>query len=71
MADDSFGHSTYLADMRAVLATIFNETLTGGAWNDWEEVNAAEVLVPAETRGGRMSRRTILPMQLGTRWVFE
>jgi hypothetical protein len=37
--DGDFGHSTYRADMRAVLAAIFNETLTGGAWNDWEEVN--------------------------------
>jgi hypothetical protein len=44
VADDSFGHSTYLADMRAVLATIFNETLTGGAWNDWEEVNELKYL---------------------------
>ena len=44
VADDSFGHSTYPADMRAVLATIFNETLTGGAWNDWEEVNELKYL---------------------------
>lgn len=44
VVDNSFGHSTYLADMRAVLATIFNETLTGGGWNDWEEVNELKYL---------------------------
>jgi hypothetical protein len=44
VADASFGHSTYRADMRAVLATIFNETLVGGAWNDWEEVNELKYL---------------------------
>jgi hypothetical protein len=42
--DDQFGHTTYRDDMRAVLATIFNETLTGGTWNDWEEVNELKYL---------------------------
>jgi hypothetical protein len=44
VADDDFGHSTYRADMRAVLATIFNGTLDGGGWNDWEEVNELKYL---------------------------
>lgn len=42
--DTSFGHSTYKADMRAVLATIFNATLPDGNWNDWEEVNGLKYL---------------------------
>jgi hypothetical protein len=42
--DDSFNHTTYLADVRAVLATIFNETRSTGGWNDWEEVNGLKYL---------------------------
>jgi hypothetical protein len=37
--NSSFGHSTYLSDMREVLASVFNATLTNGDWNDWVEVN--------------------------------
>lgn len=37
--DENFGHDTYLADFRAVLAVIFNSTLDEGDWNDWKEVN--------------------------------
>jgi predicted nucleotidyltransferase len=44
VADDAFGHTTYRADMRAVLAAIFNGTLTSGAWNDWREVNELKYL---------------------------
>ena len=42
--DDSFGHEQYLADMRSLLATIFNSTLSSGDWNDWEEVNGLKYL---------------------------
>jgi hypothetical protein len=44
VVDDAFGHSSYRADMRAVLAAIFNETLSAGAWNDWLEVNELKYL---------------------------
>lgn len=40
----SFEHSTYSADMRAVLASLFNETLLDGGWSDWEEVNGLKYL---------------------------
>ncbi|MDC2958158.1 nucleotidyltransferase [Streptomyces gilvifuscus] len=42
--DGDFGHPTYKADMRAVLAFIFNGTLPSGDWNDWEEVNGLKYL---------------------------
>ena len=42
--DDKFGNSTYRADARAILATMFNETLSNGNWNDWEEVNGLKYL---------------------------
>lgn len=42
--DEGFNHSTYLADMRYVLATIFNSTLKDGDWNDWVEVNELKYL---------------------------
>jgi predicted nucleotidyltransferase len=40
----SFGNSTYMADMRAVLAAIFNATLPSGDSADWEEVNGLNYL---------------------------
>jgi hypothetical protein len=39
VADGHFGHASYLDDMRAVLAEIFNATLPDGASNDWEHVH--------------------------------
>jgi predicted nucleotidyltransferase len=45
---NQFGHDTYVADVRAILATIFNATLSIGGWNDWEEVNGLKYLF----RGG-------------------
>lgn len=42
--DRLFAHDTYAADMRGVLATIFNSTLSTGNWNDWEEVNGLKYL---------------------------
>jgi hypothetical protein len=40
----AFNHDRYLADMRSVLATVFNETLSGGKWNEWEEVHGLHYL---------------------------
>jgi hypothetical protein len=37
--DPALGSSSYLSDMRAVLAYIFNATLPNGDSNDWAEVN--------------------------------
>jgi hypothetical protein len=47
--DDSFNNTSYRSDVRAVLASIFNETLSTGGWNDWEEVNGLKYLF----RGGQ------------------
>jgi hypothetical protein len=44
VADDDFGNFRYRDDMRAVLASVFNETLPNGDWNDWEEVNGLKYL---------------------------
>jgi hypothetical protein len=37
--DSALGSASYLSDMRAVLACIFNATLPNGDSNDWAEVN--------------------------------
>ena len=37
--DDRFNHTNYVDDMRAVLAYIFNETMSAGQCNDWKEVS--------------------------------
>lgn len=42
--DDGFNHSTYRADMRAVLAGIFNATLARGDSHDWKEVHGLTYL---------------------------
>jgi hypothetical protein len=42
--DSSFGNSEYLADMRNVLARIFNATLASGDSEEWEEVNGLKYL---------------------------
>lgn len=42
--NDKFNHSTYVADMRSVLAFIFNQTLPAGNWNDWVEVHGLRYL---------------------------
>jgi hypothetical protein len=42
--DERFNHSTYLADMREVLASIFNETLASGNYADWKEVHGLKYL---------------------------
>jgi hypothetical protein len=44
VADTGFNHTTYLADMRYVLATIFNETKADGEWENWEEVHKLHYL---------------------------
>jgi hypothetical protein len=43
--DDGLGHVTFKADMRSVLAHIFNGTLEGGGSRDWEEVNGLRYLM--------------------------
>lgn len=43
--DGKFGQSTYKADMRAVLATIFNATLSSGDSDDWCEVHELRYLL--------------------------
>jgi hypothetical protein len=43
--DDHFGQLTYKADMRDVLAHVFNGTLQGGDSNEWEEVNGLRYLM--------------------------
>lgn len=42
-----FGHDTYLADVRAVLATIFNSTMKPEDCTDWTEVNGLKYLFRA------------------------
>lgn len=37
--DDDFNHKTYMAEMRAVLASIFNATLSDERCKEWLEVN--------------------------------
>lgn len=39
VADSNFNHTRYVDDMRGVLATIFNETLTAEACSEWVEVS--------------------------------
>jgi hypothetical protein len=41
----NFGHLTYLGDMRAVLAYIFNNTLTEDTCSEFEEVNGLKYLL--------------------------
>lgn len=47
--DDRFNHTTYTADMRAVLANVFNETLDAGNWEDWLEVHELRYLFRGNT----------------------
>lgn len=49
--DSYFNHTTYLADMRAVIACIFNATLNAGDYAEWEEVHGLRYLF-----GGDFSR---------------
>jgi predicted nucleotidyltransferase len=42
--NDGFGHSTYMADMRSVLASIFNATLVNGDSDEWLEVHRLRYL---------------------------
>ena len=54
--DDQFGNTTFKADMRAVLASIFNATLPSGNSREWLEVNELRYLFrlnkPWTTSGG-------------------
>lgn len=51
--NDKFGADSYTSDMRWVLATIFNSTLSVGDWNDWEEVNGLKYLFRGHTKWTR------------------
>jgi hypothetical protein len=44
VADDSFNNTAYMADMRAVLARLFNATLSTGDSNDWLHVHELKYL---------------------------
>jgi hypothetical protein len=46
--DSAFGHDTYLADIRAVLGCIFNETLDSGNYAEWEHVHGLTYLFHGE-----------------------
>lgn len=37
--NEGFQHDTYLEDVSWVLAHVYNETLNGGGWEEWVEVN--------------------------------
>src|SRR5207248_1568316 len=42
--NSEFGHQTYSQDMREVLATIFNQTLTAEACSEWVEASECKWL---------------------------
>jgi hypothetical protein len=42
--NEYFNHKTYVADMREVLAVIFNATMNDAACKDWLEVNERKIL---------------------------
>lgn len=44
VGNDAFGHATFLADMRAVLATIHNATMVTGNHADWTHVHGLQSL---------------------------
>lgn len=49
----SFSDDSYTANMRSVLAAIFNSTLTNGDWNDWVEVNDLKYLFRGQSKWTR------------------
>lgn len=56
--DNAFGHDTYRADMREVLAQIFNATISDERCKDWEEVHGLTYLF----RAGKWSRSDVHAM---------
>jgi hypothetical protein len=46
--NSKFNHETYVDDMRAVLAYLFNQTLVSGNWNDWKEAHGLKYLFRGE-----------------------
>lgn len=58
--DHGFGHAAYKDDMRFVLGTIFNATLDGGDWNDWEEVNELHYLFRGKGAPSRTAVHTLV-----------
>lgn len=57
--DKGFGQPNYLADMRYVLATIFNATQSDGNLNDWVEVNELKYLFRGNQDWGSTDVRTL------------
>lgn len=62
--DDNFGHQTYMADMRAVLAAIFNATLASGDSAHWLEVHELRYLF----RGGQPWTTSEVHKLAGVAW---
>jgi hypothetical protein len=56
--DTDFGHMTYLRDMREVIATIHNATLTDDACSEWVEVNDVKYLFRANPSWTRPQAHT-------------
>ena len=52
VGNEAFGHTTYLSDLQAVLAQIFNATLISGNYAEWTQANELQYLFHgAFTRG--------------------
>jgi hypothetical protein len=64
IVDTRFGGPAYLADMREVLAAIFNATLSTGDYTEWEEVNGLKYLF----RGSSDSMRQEAHALADTAW---
>jgi hypothetical protein len=60
--DEGFGHSTYLADMRYVLAHLFNSTLTDDECHEWGEVNELKYLFRSSQRWTRTEAHEFLSL---------
>jgi hypothetical protein len=64
VTNDAFGHDNYYADMRAVLAQIFNATLpSGGSW-DWHHVHELQYLF----RGNAMKSVSEVHIVVAAAW---
>ena len=57
--DDSFNHATYMDEMRAVLANIFNATLSDERCTEWVEVNWRKYLFRSSQPWTRSQAHTL------------
>ena len=55
-----FGHSTYTSDVRACLAYLFNNTMTGEECSEWGEVSELKYLFPASQKWTRQQAHSFL-----------